>query len=47
MNRVTPITFSALAMLFGAGYAMAGAGAPVPPILGKQPSSRSPRWDPG
>ena len=43
MNRVTPITFSALAMLFGAGYAMAGAGAPVPPISGKQPSSRSPQ----
>ena len=35
-------TLSAFAMLFGAGYAMAGGGAPVPPIPAKQPAVRSP-----
>ena len=35
-------TLSALAMLFGAGYAMAGAGAPVPPIPESSPPSGRP-----
>ena len=35
-------TLSVLAMLLGAGYAMAGGGAPVPPIPESSPSSGRP-----